>query len=346
VDFKSDPTWYETWPQDPRARWDNIYAFDRPGGGYYGCWAANPKGRPGFGFGESLDGVHWTALEPPVVENAGHGEVGAVEYINGQYYMLYGGGRISITADRPQGPWRPLLKNPNLLMGDAYFARFYPTPNELLINHHSYLHDYPNDSYNGTTCFAPLKRAAVDSEGILRLQYWEGNDHLKGKPLAIGNPKPAEANSGLVLLERSFDPCQGFMVEGTLRPGAALPKQLPYPPGPVQPFPGHLDLGGVYLEWESGRGVAAFVDRACAGEIGIMDAEGNFWRPGGTERRDYMLGDSARFRLLVKESMAEFYVDDIFLRAFSLPSRATGRVGFLGPDAQSAALSCRVWSFA
>ena len=124
IDFKSDPRWYETWPEDPKARWDNIYAFPRTGGGFYGCWAANPKGRPGFGFGESLDGVHWAALEPPVIEGANHGEVGAVEWIRDRYYMLYQGGNLTLTADRPQGPWRPAPKNPQALGGEAYFARF------------------------------------------------------------------------------------------------------------------------------------------------------------------------------------------------------------------------------
>jgi hypothetical protein len=44
-------------------------------------------------------------------------------------------------------------------------------------------------------------------------------------------------------------------------------------------------------------------------------------------------GKPAKFRLLLKQSLLEFYLDDILIECFSLPQNATGRMGFIGTDA-------------
>ena len=77
-EFVQDERWYEK-----NGRWDCIWTIPRPGGGLYGYWTASPKKETGgrFGFGETLDGISWKALAPPVVSGAGEGEVGAIEKI-------------------------------------------------------------------------------------------------------------------------------------------------------------------------------------------------------------------------------------------------------------------------
>ena len=120
-EFQQDVRWYQ-----PKGRWDCIYTIPRTGGGLFGYWTADPEGRPGVGFGQSLDGVHWEALEPPLfVDGAPHGEAGAVERIGQKYYLLLGsGGMKTLVADQPQGPFRPARKNFALLHGGpTYFAR-------------------------------------------------------------------------------------------------------------------------------------------------------------------------------------------------------------------------------
>jgi hypothetical protein len=47
--------------------------------------------------------------------------------------------------------------------------------------------------------------------------------------------------------------------------------------------------------------------------------------------RDMKFPDTARFRLVLKNWLLEFYLDDILLECYSLPARATGKVGVLGP---------------
>lgn len=68
---------------EKKGRWDCIWTFPKPGGGLYGYWTAGPKRSEKnaadglFGFGESLDGVHWKALAPPrVIDDEEKGEVG------------------------------------------------------------------------------------------------------------------------------------------------------------------------------------------------------------------------------------------------------------------------------
>jgi hypothetical protein len=134
-EFVQDERWYK-----PDGRWDCIWTLPRPEGGFYGYWTATPKARGVFGFGQSVDGVRWEALEPPETPGVPHGEVGAVERIGDRYYMLFGtsGHMITLVADRPEGPFSPAPKNRILLTGgDTYFARFFQSPDGLLVNHHS-----------------------------------------------------------------------------------------------------------------------------------------------------------------------------------------------------------------
>ena len=165
-EFVQDERWY-----DRNGRWDCIWVIPRPGGGLYGYWTATPKPETGgrFGFGESLDGISWKALPPPKVEGVGEGEVGAIERIGSRYYLMFGTGGIMVTlvAERPEGPFRAAPTNFRLLVGHTYFARFFRTPEGVLVNHHSIGRD-------GQVCFGTLKATQVDSAGTLRLGWWGG----------------------------------------------------------------------------------------------------------------------------------------------------------------------------
>lgn len=169
------------------SRWDCIYSIPKLKGGRYGYWTGNPKAfDPGFGFGETTDGIHWKALAPPVIEWGSRAklpviEAGAIEKINGKYYMMAGSlgrykgnvGMYTLESNSPKGPFYPSKKNfklltspPNFLF--TYFARFFPYKGEVLVNHHA-ISRGDKERY-----FGLLKKASVDKEGILRLGYWLG----------------------------------------------------------------------------------------------------------------------------------------------------------------------------
>jgi len=357
-EFSADPRWYESFPQHQEARWDGLWPIVRQAGGFYGYWTARPLGRPGFGFGESLDGVVWSALEPPIVEGAEQGEVGAVEWIEDRVYMMYHGGRTTLVADRPQGPFRPAPKNRGLLVGDAYFARFLTTPHGILVNHHSIPRDgfraSPDAEFElranhgwavrqGACYLAPLKRAIVDGEGTLRLGYWEGNEKLKGRSLEMSSSalRPAGEPS-FCLFECFFDPDTGVILEGTL----PLTSQLGNAPGPWYSrvsWPARSRLSGLYVECQEGPGCYIAVARNGVTEIGLISSDGSAQRQEWLIDRDLVLAGQARFRLLLRGSLLEFYLEDILIQVYSLPRRAAGRIGVLPGVNTASVRGWRAW---
>ncbi|HUT24167.1 MAG TPA: LamG-like jellyroll fold domain-containing protein, partial [Sumerlaeia bacterium] len=232
-EFQQDTRWYEV-----NGRWDCIYTIPRPGGGLYGYWTATPKPETGgrFGFGESVDGVKWEALEPPKTPGVGEGEAGAVERIGEKCYMMFGTEHMMVTlvADGPEGPFLPAKKNFRLLSGHTYFSRFFPTPDGLLVNHHSI-------ARHGPVYFAPLKSTVVDAEGTLRLGCWKGNEKMKheaiGVKAPVGGAETGGGDRSIVMLDNTFDVRQGIILEGAL----ALPEKKGAP------------RRGLYIECEGGQ---------------------------------------------------------------------------------------------
>lgn len=211
--FVQDTRWYQEY-----GRWDCIDALPRPGGGLYGFWTASPDLAkvPGakFGFGESLDGITWKALKPPVVKGLPEStgvEVGGAHKVGDTYYIMLSHGFI-FRSKSIHGPYEPQPKNFNLYRGKLYFPRFlHNHPDGLMTNCHLV-------SGRGVR-FAPLKRVIIDDEGIMRAVWWEGNEALKHFPLeaTVGN----ETTRGTItLLNDTFPAEDGVLFEGQIVPGA------------------------------------------------------------------------------------------------------------------------------
>ena len=304
-EFVQDERWYQA-----RGRWDCIWTIARPGGGLYGYWTATPKGETGgrFGFGRTLDGVKWEALAPPKVHGAGGGEVGAIEKFGRKYYMMFGnrGRMVTLTADKPEGPFNKARKNFNLLSGHTYFSRFFPSPGGILVNHHSI-------ARNGQVYFAPLKQAAIDKAGTLRLGWWKGNEKMKHEPVEVKPPAAGKGGAAkIAMLGGAFGVEKGLILEGTL--------VLPKAGGPRR---------GLYVECGKESGSAILVDGRGAAQLGPMKADGSGFKAEKKADREMTFARPARFRLLLRHSLLEFYLDDILIECFSLPARGTGRVGLI-----------------
>ena len=54
-------------------------------------------------------------------------------------------------------------------------------------------------------------------------------------------------------------------------------------------------------------------------------------------------GKPARFRLLVKYALIEFYLDDILIECYSLPGRATGRIGLIRSSSGESIGDLKAW---
>lgn len=303
----------DEWYYDKYGRWDCIYPMPRREGGYYGIWTATP-----MALGYSEDGITWQAMEPPYFEPEA-AEAGAFWPIGDRIYAMLGenGAMWSYVAEDVRGPYRRSAKNPRLLnAGHTYFSRFLPTPEGLLVNHHSMS---PRGVYS-----APLKRAVVDDEGTLRLAYWEGNETIKGDEVPVLSDGPATPAMSLVSGYLNFR--KGIVAEGTIR----IPRTVG-------------DVAGAYL-YVGSTGYAIRVLPGGVTEIGQMDAFGDYWGPQQRVDRERRFPDPSRFRLLARRGMLEFYLDDQLIECQMLTGTADverARVGVLGPA--SAVADLRVW---
>ena len=337
VYYRPDAHWYDS----INGRWDCISTVPRPGGGYYGYCTATAKDGSIWciGFGETLDGIHWKSLAPPKIEwgqwktfDAKCVELGGAEFINGKYYLLInlshakdgGSHMLAFSSGNPEGPFLLAKKNPEVVYGDVHFSRFARSRNEILIVQH-YLTRERGGGAEGaknydTTYMAPIKAALVDQEGTLRLGYWKGNEALKGKAA------PAETlgrQNHLAFLNHSFNVNQGFVLEGTIR----LPSE------------GEPELPGIYLASGEERPTVLQATAKGTSRIGTVQADGSdfrlreskvVWCGPAEVDREMKYGPTVKFRLLVRKSMIEFYMDDVLFHIRALKYPPTGKVGIVG----------------
>jgi hypothetical protein len=363
-----DPRWYEV------DRWDCIWALPREGGGFWGFLSANPWRRSAqhpdgltyrsTGMLESSDGVRWTAIAPPVfdwgtIPEMTTVEIGAVRRFKDKYYLLVqtwgpypGGSYLGATApgvytfigDTPRGPFRPdtgafrFLGNTNANTRSTHFARFCELPHEVLVNHFLFTRSLK-------AWLAPLKKAVVDGQGHLRLAYWQGNDAMKGKPVPVAplsRRTPSESQeAGLLTVDGSggitvlpldgqFDVLNGAVLEGTLEIQTA------------GATPGRC---GIYIEETAEQGTAVLVGTDGKSQLGDLKWRGaTSFEPddsveaGITPRREHA------FRLLTRQYMLEFYLDDRLIQCYSLPERATGRIGFVVQGGRLVVDKLKAWA--
>ncbi len=362
-----DPRWYDV---TPNGRWDCIWRVPKADGGYWGYLTARPAASDtvvGDTVGRvvSQDGRHWQAVPPPQFDWGNSApiqvnEVGAVERIGERFYMIIGNsenyfgsrhtteqiggsaGMFLFSSVTAEGPFRPEIDAFRFLTsshGATYFARFYPTPEEMLVSHHA----IERCGDDPRIWMSPLKRAALDSKGHLRLHYWHGNDVLKGQqvPLDLSMLEviKIDASSGaawnlapsrcevaqdytgaLGLFPTRFDVNKGVMIEGALWVDKAAP--------------GWSSVG-FFIEREgtsSGTtGTAVLAQTRSRTEIGhfSISEHGVYFAADDMGDQGIAASQSARFRFLLRQTMIEFYLDDLLIRSYSLPTPPSGRLGLM-----------------
>ena len=373
-----DPRWYDN---TPTGRWDCIWAIPRPGGGFCGYLTARPWSHtPGLtyesvGKVESEDGLHWRAAEPPQIDwgewpRMDLGEVGAIERIGERYYLIVGAyaagdlgnrhdvdvlgrlpGMYVYVGDSPEGPfqadtgaYRLLATNVIVAPMATYFARFYPTPGGMLLNHHSI-------SRANVRWLPPLKRVVVDGAGHLRLGYWEGNDAAKGKPIDLDlahclpvQPKAPGAGwvtarnrleigqphgGGLVLLPHHFNLERGVILEGQMT---------------VHEPTGRWSGIGLYVEQDAARhvGTAILAETRGRSEIGVL-RHGRSFTPDDAPPIGIAAGCATHFRLFVRQGLIELYLNDRLVQCYSLPEPTSGRLGLVFESGRAVFESVRAW---
>jgi hypothetical protein len=368
---RADPRWYADDPAFSSQRWDCIWVLPREdGSGYAGFLTAvarhGPRGLCGTaGCVVSDDGRHFRAA-PPVVETGVWGdrvEVGAVEKIGDQFYMLLGVGSLSLgtrhigrllageggmhvlVSDKQMGPYRT-QPGQDLLLGGSpklytYFARFYRCGDELLLNHHTVPREWGEDVF-----FAPLKAVSRDGDGILHLVWWPGNEALKGRPLPVmlercvphglgtdqwdvddGQLAMSADAGGLAILPVSYDTARGLVLECDLTVG-----------GSDSPLYG----AGMFIEGpkvHSGTLLMAQSD----GRITVGPYDGYGFRPEDAKPHTRAGGTPGRWRMLLRDRHVELYVDDELIQCYTLAHEPRGRVGFAVEASSATVGNVRAW---
>ena len=383
-----DPRWYDN---TKAGRWDCIWCIPKPDdAGFWGYLTARPWSKtPGIrydsiGMVESEDGIHWHSVAPPVFDwgdwpQMSLGEVGAIEEIDGRYYLMLGyseyslgnryapgefryrggiGGMYCFSSDSPQGPFTPNADAYRLLVSDGtYFTRFYRSPDGMLVNHHSM-----ESPHLAKVWMAPLKRAIVGADRQLRLGYWKGNDVVKGSLHEIdlsasekrfptdtkdwiSSPRRLEADGsasgGIGLLNETFNPEKGVVLEGSLtvhaeeRPWAGIGLFIEQAEPDTESGDNRRDLL---------RGTAIVMETRGRTEIGhCRNAAGGSFRP--IVSLDIGIGAGTRhlFRLLLRRQMLELYLNDILVACHTLDALPSGRLGLVLEGGKAVYEDLRAW---
>lgn len=389
--FSPDPKWYKT---DHTGRWDGIWAVRNKDGSYTGFFTAVPKAGPmgiqeSIGMAHSKDGIRWEALPPPLFCWNKWGrlrtwEVGAVEKIGNRWWMLMGGnesmlgcrgaamlkrkeeiGMFVYSARNLQGPFHAEKNSWRFLTGPCdrflmtYFARFYPTGKEILVNHHSI--EPPEKGrllvFAGAW-MAPLKLAKLTKQGCLIPYYWKGNEALKGKEqdfsfenfeywpeYALKCKIKKQTNfieltqpnsSGVIISKKFFDLATGIIIEGTIvlhrikKPWAS---------------------GGIIVETEcKKKSTVILLNTKGFVEIGDLLAalpeEPSLTRIIRYDLKPCNLIEqkkSIRFRIFLRQRFLEIYIEDILIQCYTMTEFPTGKIGWVVESGRVSFFNVCIW---
>jgi hypothetical protein len=356
-----DPRWYV-----PTGRWDHMYILPkeerRPSAGFWGYPVAISRSdlSRGVGMTQSTDGRSWETLPPAPVEwgdiPQNDFEWGGCERIGGKYYLIGGTGpylanagysMFAFAADDPRGPFRPDAETFRLCGSSgsdvSWLAAWCRGDRELLVS--NYISMQPGSR---APSLLPLRKPVVDGSGHLRLGWWPGNERLKGEPIPLGlSSLELQHARGInrfriAWLEKTFNFATGVILVGSIRAQTFESRHLP-PAAGFSLSEGRstsrvllLGVGTVgereacvgRLEEPDGAAFAFSVDdvtgKGCATVTGLED------------------GEEHAFRLLVRGSAFELYIDDLLVQTHVFRP-AGGRIGFVGRNVDLAVGDLRAW---
>jgi len=120
---------------------------------------------------------------------------------------------------------------------------------------------------------------------------------------------------GIALLSNAFDIQGGVVLEGSME---------------IHQPPRRWSGIGVYVEHnaEAHKGTGIMLETRGCTEIATMDNRGSF-TPVHRAEIGIEPGKTHSFRLLLRRTMLEFYLDDLLIQCHSLPEKPTGVIGLI-----------------
>ena len=293
-DVHPDPKWYQ-------CRMDELHVMDAiaPDTGYYGYITSEPyHDQPAsFGMLRSEDGLRWKMVAPPEIVWGSIPqqipEVGFCERIGDKYYLTLGMrcylgelgySMFTFTSDSPTGPFVP-DREAFRFCGTTTRDSFYLTFSVRYKDHWLASNWFTNGFNKHEHRMLPLKRIHHDEAGHLRLVYWEGNEAMKGEPVAlslagVGMAHPvgeypkdryalktgqdlinmqAGRDGMLVLLPGKHDLDTGLVVEGSITASELSLRMITHM---------HPAVAGFYIEETPGKGTALLLETLGVTRIG------------------------------------------------------------------------------
>ena len=96
------------------------------------------------------------------------------------------------------------------------------------------------------------------------------------------------------------------------------------------------------MSWQNGTGI--LLSKSGTAQLGLMKTDGWGFSVEKEVNREMNFGHMPGFRLLLKGSLVEFYLNDILIECFSLPDTATGRIGLIGRDSAETFQAITAWN--
>ncbi len=371
-----DPAWYAEGTEISDQRWDNIWVVpDQDGDGYFGYVTAVAKDGPVGLRGtcasvRSQDGRRFVTGPPVVAPGVWPDrlEIGGAERIDDAYYMFAGlaeiplglrwashhpqavGGMYVMRSARQEGPFELDPRQQPVLVSapdhHTYFTRFYPVGDEMLACHHSVAPSRHIATIRPKpgTYLAPLKSVVV-SDGLLHLAWWQGNEALKGAELdtLLDHTEdrclsaPAELDAGALVLEAplagqaampvSYDVRQGLVIEATMS---------------ASPYDARPAGVGLLIEGSTRWGGTAMVADT-EGSFRIGETNGYTFRDRDAKQLVSGSAEPQRWRVLIRHTLVEVYVDDRLVQCYSMPEQPGGRLAFVAEAGTATVRDVHVW---
>ena len=196
----------------------------------------------------------------------------------------------------------------------------------------------------------------MDSEGTLRLGWWKGNEKIKGKRLKFNTKEKSNVDSKIFMAEDIYNTEDGIILEGIIPLEGNDLFEMDFVDFLTEEGKNTIEkiksnilqkmkLTGLFIEYENEKGIVFLFDGRGVMRFGSIDSNGLGFKCHGHVTREMDFGKSARFRLLIKSSMVEIYLDDVLMQSYNLTKPATGKIGVIPGNKKDILGSIKVWDF-
>ena len=141
-----------------------------------------------------------------------------------------------------------------------------------------------------------------------------------------------------MLLDQSLQPRQLIAREPAALDASVIPEGTIKLPASQESQP-----VGLFLAQGKDSGAAILVHAGGLTEFGPMRADGTGFKAEQRVDREWKSGAAARFRLLLRDSLIEFYLDDLLIQCYRLPQKPTGPLGILAAGDPNAVTTLKAW---